>query len=123
MPPARRAFDRRRLAGLALAAALTWLAGCGAAGPEDAASGGGGGSAGGAAVLAWDANNEADLAGYRVYVGLASGAYSTSIDVGTVTSYTLTGLATGTTYYFAVTAYDTSGNESAPSNEVSKPIL
>jgi hypothetical protein len=38
-----------------------------------------------------------------------------------VTAYTVTGLPTGT-HYFAVTAFDTSGNESDYSNEVSKTI-
>jgi hypothetical protein len=69
--------------------------------------------------LAWDANAEADLAGYKVYVGLAPGNYFTSIDVGNVTNYTVTGLEAGRLYYFAVTAYDQDGNESSHSNEVS----
>jgi hypothetical protein len=37
-------------------------------------------------------------------------------------SYSLSGLAGGKTYYFAVTAVDGSGNESPYSNEVSKTI-
>ena len=40
------------------------------------------------------------------------------VDVGNVTTYTVTGLADGATYYFAVTAYDSVGNESGYSNEV-----
>lgn len=70
--------------------------------------------------LAWDPVTDADLAGYRVYWGSASGNYTQSVDVGNVTSYTLTGLGDCTTWYVAVKAYDTAGNESAnPSNEVS----
>jgi len=69
-------------------------------------------------TLAWDANTETNLGGYKVYYGSASRAYGAPIDVGKVTTYTVTGLGTGT-YYFAVTAYDTSGNESGYSNEVS----
>ncbi len=69
-------------------------------------------------TLTWDANTEPDLAGYKVYYGTAPGAYGTPIDVGNVTTYTVTGLADGQTYYFAATAYDTVGNESGYSNEV-----
>src|SRR5205809_747045 len=64
--------------------------------------------------LAWNASTGA--AGYKVHFGTASGAYGTSVDVGTRTTYTVTGLAAGT-YYFAVTAYDSSGVQSGFSNE------
>jgi len=74
---------------------------------------------GGTATLSWDENTESDLAGYNVYYGL-SGAYSQSLDVGKVTSYTVSGLPDGQTYYFAVTAYDTLRNEGGYSNEASK---
>jgi len=70
--------------------------------------------------LAWNANTEPDLAGYKVHVGTASGVYTLlNVDVGNVTSFTVTGLAPGAVYFFAVTAYDTSGFESGVSNEVS----
>ncbi|BCA53033.1 hypothetical protein W02_01730 [Nitrospira sp. KM1] len=69
------------------------------------------------ASLSWNANSESDLAGYKVYYGTSSGNYTSSINVGKVTNYTVTGLATGRTYYFALTAYDTTGNESAKSSE------
>jgi YD repeat-containing protein len=70
--------------------------------------------------LAWNANTETDLAGYKVHVGLISGAYSLlNVDVGNVTAFTVPGLAPGAVYFFAVTAYDTSGFESGVSNEVS----
>ena len=63
-----------------------------------------------------------DLAGYKIYYGLSSGNYTQNIDIGNVTSYTVTNLSTGTAYYFATTAYDTSSNESSFSNEVRKTI-
>jgi len=68
-----------------------------------------------------------DLGGYKVYYGTASGKYTKSIDVGdgggsSVKTYRVTHLAEGLTYFFAVTAYDTYGNESDYSNEVSKTI-
>ncbi|MBW2059722.1 MAG: fibronectin type III domain-containing protein [Deltaproteobacteria bacterium] len=69
--------------------------------------------------LAWNANTEPDLAGYQVYYGSGSGAYSHSVDVGDTTTYRLEGLTAGATYYVSVTAYDTAGNESGYSNEVS----
>jgi fibronectin type 3 domain-containing protein len=41
-----------------------------------------------------------------------------NVDVGYVTSYTVTGLAPGNTYYSAVSASDLNGMESGLSNEV-----
>lgn len=77
--------------------------------------------------LAWDAptTNEdgsplTDLAGYKIYYGIAS-PDEHSIDVGNVTTYTLTGLTPGQTYIIAATAYDASGNESEKCPPVSGP--
>ncbi|VAX33570.1 hypothetical protein MNBD_NITROSPIRAE01-1408 [hydrothermal vent metagenome] len=75
----------------------------------------------GSAILSWDANSESDLSGYKVYFGTSSGSYGTPTTVGNVTTYTVPDLNTGT-YYFAVTAFDTSGNESGFSTEVSKTL-
>jgi len=74
------------------------------------------------ATLQWDANQESDLAGYRVYQGTTSGSYGPAVEVGNITLYTAQNLQAGLTYYFAVTAHDTSGNEGLPSIEVSKLI-
>ena len=68
--------------------------------------------------LAWDANTEPDLAGYKIYYGIASGDYSHSIDVGNITEYTVLDLDDGGTYYLAATAYDRDGNESGYSEEL-----
>ena len=70
------------------------------------------------ANLAWDANTETDLAGYKIYYGTASGQYASVVDVGNQTTYTLAGLQVGRTYYISATAYNTSGLESSHSNEV-----
>jgi hypothetical protein len=70
------------------------------------------------ATLEWDPNSEPDLAGYKLHYGPASRSYDTVIDVGNQTTYTLTGLEVGETYYIAATAYNTSGLESGYSNEV-----
>lgn len=74
------------------------------------------------ATLSWNTNPETDLAGYKVYMGTSSGLYGSPIDVGKATSYVMANLKVGNTYYFSVTAYDTSGNESLHSSEVSKSM-
>ena len=73
-------------------------------------------------TLNWQPNPEADIKGYHIYYGTASRKYSQPIPVGKVTKYTVTGLKTGTTYYFAITAVDTSGNESGYSTEIRNTI-
>lgn len=67
--------------------------------------------------LWWDPNSEDDLAGYRVYRGIASREYEVWIDVGNVTEY-IDSCMVGCQYYWAVTAYDTADNESYYSEEV-----
>jgi hypothetical protein len=70
-------------------------------------------------TLAWDANSEPILGGYRLYYGLAHRNYTSVIDVGNQTTFTVHGLADDRMYCFAVTAYDTTKTiESAFSNEV-----
>jgi len=69
-------------------------------------------------TLAWDPNTDPDLAGYRIHYGLLSDQYSNSVNVGNQTSYTLSNLTDGKTYYFAATAYDQAGYESDFSDEV-----
>ena len=73
-------------------------------------------------TLAWDASADVNVIGYNVYYGPASGSYTNKIPVGNVTNVTINGLVEGATYYFAVTAYDSSGLESVPSNEVSYSV-
>jgi uncharacterized protein YccT (UPF0319 family) len=67
-------------------------------------------------ALTWAAASGAT--GYTVRYGTSAGNYTSSIDVGNVTSRTVTGLTNGTTYYFAVQAYNGNGT-SANSNELS----
>ncbi len=59
-----------------------------------------------------------DLSGYRIYYGTSSGSYDDVIDVGNVTSFLIDGLVVETNYFFTMTAYDLSGNESSFSEEV-----
>lgn len=72
--------------------------------------------------ISWNANTESDLEGYRVFFGTSHGYYGNVINVGRRTTVDVSGLAAGTTYFFAVTAYDYSGNESAFSEERSVAI-
>jgi len=76
-------------------------------------------------ILTWTANGESDLAGYKIYIGTASGTYNflgSPFVAGKVTSYTVAGLPKGQTYVFAISAYDSAGNESGLSAEVSKSL-
>jgi len=100
----------------------------------------------GVTTIAWDSPSaEANqscpqsLSGYRIYKGTAVGAYSSSetIPINALTcnatgqsgtcgaietcSYRVQGLTRGT-WYFAVTAYDATGNESVFSNTVAATI-
>jgi hypothetical protein len=76
----------------------------------------------GQVTLAWDMNSEPNVMGYKIYYGTASRNYDWFIDVGNVTSITITDLPNGSTYYFAATAYDNSNPpiESTHSDEVNK---
>ena len=73
-------------------------------------------------TLAWDANTEADFAGYKVHYGTVSGVYTTSVDVHNATTAVVTGLTAGQTYYFAATAYNAANTESGYSNQVAYSI-
>lgn len=85
----------------------------------------------GSATVSWNQSEEPDLAGYKIYYGVAprtgdcpnGSSYSYNVDVGNVVSYTFDRLENNKTYYFSVSAYDTSGNESCFSDEVKKTIL
>jgi hypothetical protein len=70
-------------------------------------------------TLAWDPNPAPDIAGYRLYRGTTSGVYTNETEVGNATTASVSNLVAQTTYFFAVTAYNTSGLESAPSNQIS----
>lgn len=69
-------------------------------------------------VYLWDTNNPCDF----TLISRGSnwlGNYTTRINVGNTNVATVTNLVTGVSYYFVATAYDASGLESLPSNEVS----
>jgi len=76
--------------------------------------------------LVWDPNTESDLKGYNIYIGTQPGIYDspnspTFVDKA-FNSTSIENLQEGETYYFAITAVDISGNESGPSEEITKTI-
>jgi hypothetical protein len=84
----------------------------------------------GSAALRWSApttntNGSAltNLAGYHIYYGKSASSMTTTITVASAgtTSYTVSNLAAGT-WYFSVSAYTTSGTQSAKSNVGSKAV-
>jgi fibronectin type 3 domain-containing protein len=74
-----------------------------------------GNSVAGNVNLAWDP--VATATGYRLHYGTSSGNYSSSVDAKNQTTITVFALTDGTTYFFAVTAYN-SATTSGFSNEV-----
>src|SRR5436190_11481760 len=69
-------------------------------------------------ILAWNPSPANGVVGYNLYSGTASQTYTNMVSVGNVTNTILTGLVTGKTYFFSVTAIDTAGLESPFSNEI-----
>jgi hypothetical protein len=88
----------------------------------------------GTADLQWGKNTEADFGGYKIYYGTTPrtdkcpvGGYTGKIDVGPSATpdnpqYKLENLAEGQTFYFSITSYDKSNNESCFSDEMSQKI-
>ncbi len=78
--------------------------------------------------LAWDASQEPDIAGYKVYYQADSATLplegfeaiegNSPIDIGNESNFSLTGLPEGQVYYVAVSAYNSTGAESEFSNIV-----
>ena len=63
-----------------------------------------------------------DLTGFKIHQGTTTGTYETIVDIYGVLCTVITNLTIGTTYYFVVTAYNESREESDYSNEASKLI-
>jgi serine protease len=79
-------------------------------------------AAGNATVaLDWSNNTESDLAGYTVYRSTSAGGPFAALNASLLvaSAYTDNAVTNGTTYYYRVTAVDTSGNESSNSSTAS----
>ena len=74
--------------------------------------------------LAWDPvardieGDPEEPALYRLYIGTRTRQYTDVRNVGAVTGFRVYGLSEGVRYFFALTAVDRAGNESAYSNEI-----
>jgi hypothetical protein len=73
-------------------------------------------------TLTWNRSSAANVAGYKIYSGTVSHAYSTTNVAGPATSLTLSNLVAGKTYYFAAKTYDRAGNQSAFSSEAAYTV-
>jgi hypothetical protein len=73
-------------------------------------------------TLAWDPSTSGNIVSYNIYWGQACRTYASRLQLGNVTQGTVTGLTAGATYYFAVTAVDTSGVESDFSGEAAYTV-
>jgi fibronectin type III domain protein len=60
-------------------------------------------------TLAWKPSISPNVVGYDVYFGGLSGIYTNEISIGNVTNVSIPNLLGGATYYFVVTAVNSSG--------------
>ena len=70
-------------------------------------------------TLTWNPSIATNVSGYKIYTGTASHNYSATNTTGLATNATISGLVEGQTYYFAASTYDSAGNQSTNSGEVS----
>jgi hypothetical protein len=73
-------------------------------------------------TLSWNRSTAANVAGYIIYSGTVSHAYTSTNTVGLVTSLTISNLVSGKTYYFAAKTYENSRLQSALSSETSYTV-
>jgi hypothetical protein len=71
-------------------------------------------------VLSWSPSGQA-ADGFSISRGTASGSLSAVTNIGAVTSWTNTGLANGTTYYYSITASNAYGFSSASTEKSATP--
>lgn len=69
-------------------------------------------------TLAWDKVQDPIVTGYKLYAGTESRTYGQPVFVGDVSEYHLIDVPEGQNIFFAVTAHDAYGNESAYSEEL-----
>jgi hypothetical protein len=73
-------------------------------------------------TLAWDPSPGTGVAGYRIYQGGSSRTYTNLMQVGNVTSATISGLMAGASYFFPIKAWGRNGLDSDFSNEISYTV-
>src|ERR1035438_1617545 len=73
-------------------------------------------------TLAWDPSADPSVMGYNLYYWSSCRNDTNQVPAGAATSASAADLCSGATYYFAVTAYDASGQESPYSAEVSYAV-
>lgn len=73
--------------------------------------------------LTWDPSNSTEVVGYKLHFGTSTGNYTTTIDVGDHTNWTVSELELNQQYFFAATAYSADALESSYSNEVSATVV
>ena len=73
-------------------------------------------------TLAWNPSTDPTVTGYKLYYGGATQSYTNMVAVGSTTNATISGLLPGGEYFFAATAIDGVGLESAFSNEISYQV-
>ena len=70
--------------------------------------------------LQWQDDPNFEAVGYHIYRSTQSGVYNApSRTIGAYNEYTDYNLQSGTTYFYTITAFDSNGNESSFSNEIS----
>jgi fibronectin type 3 domain-containing protein len=72
--------------------------------------------------LSWTQSNSPNLIGYNVYRGLQSGKETLYYKIGVGAGWTDTYVDSYTTYFYYLTAVDSSSQESVPSNETSATV-
>lgn len=72
--------------------------------------------------LEFTAKADPAVTGYRIYYGGQSGKYTNSVSAGMNLSTPISGLTPGATYYFAAVAFNSTGIESAFSNEATYAV-
>ena len=72
----------------------------------------------GSFTLSWDTVDDPDVVGYNVYSGTTSGMYTTKIDVGDVTSFEVIDQLPEIEYFYSITAYGFTKEESPHSDEL-----